>query len=107
MGLEKIEKILNIKIENVEEAQEKRFPLFDLTEAYKDGEQNDPIKEISEKMPKWAEGAAVLKKNCGMTALPIEKPIKKKDACREPRPYRCPGSRLTSTARRRSSTASL
>jgi len=36
-GFGKIEKILNVKIENVEEAQEERFPLFDLTEAYKVG----------------------------------------------------------------------
>jgi len=43
-------------------------------------ESGDPIKEILEKMPKWADGAAVIKKDDGVAVLPIKKSTKKENA---------------------------
>jgi len=40
-------------------------------------ESGDPIKEILEKMPKWADGVAVVKKDGGVAVLPIKKSTKK------------------------------
>jgi len=53
-------------------------------EGGKDGEEQesggDPIKEILEKMPKWADGAAVIKKDGNVVVLPIKKSTKKENA---------------------------
>jgi len=43
-------------------------------------ESGDPIKEILEKMPKWADGVVVIKKDGGIAVLPIKKSTKKENA---------------------------
>jgi hypothetical protein len=52
-----------------------------------DGEENeeqedggDPVKEIAAKLPAWADGAVVVKKNENVVALPIKKSAKKEGA---------------------------
>jgi hypothetical protein len=48
-----------------------------------DGEQKfggDPVKEILEKLPKWADGAVITKKGGDMVALPIKRSTKKENA---------------------------
>ncbi len=144
MDLEKVEKLLNIKIIDIEEVKGRVFPLFDLAKVHGlrltlikdptfvvvgkediyekklegnyivvdtndgyivakyDGEPNvealreaekeadaggedgegskehesgrdDVIKEILEKMPKWADGAVVIRKDGNVVVLPIKK----------------------------------
>jgi hypothetical protein len=163
MDLEKIEKMLNIKIISVEEMKGKVFPVFDMTDVHgvklalikdplfvvvsddvyekriegdfvvietdgkyllakysgepniealrgadsaekpekakeetgqmekevgekdregyeEQGDENDLVKEIVEKVPTWADGIVVVKKEGGVVALPVKKSTKKEGA---------------------------
>jgi hypothetical protein len=44
------------------------------------GDEGDPIKEILEKMPRWADGVAVIKKDGNTVVLPIKRSTKRENA---------------------------
>jgi len=61
------------EVDSSEDREEQR------PEEGEDGGSN-PVEEILEKMPKWADGVAVIKKDGGVAVLPIKKSTKKENA---------------------------
>jgi hypothetical protein len=66
--------------EEVNQIEEEKEVGEENYEEQRDEEESDPVKEIVEKLPVWADGAVVVKKDRSIVAMPIKKSTKKEGA---------------------------